>query len=157
MKNNKIIIFCILILGTIFLAGCSSNNTNGNTISNPDGVKVTLYKSQSCGCCAGYASALERQGFNVETVPTSNMAAIKDKYDVPSNMGSCHTAVIGDYFVEGHVPFEAIEKLLQEKPAIDGIALPGMPSGSPGMPGSKTEKWTIYSISNGQATEFMVI
>lgn len=62
---------------------------------------------------------------------------------------SCHTALINDYFVEGHVPIEAIDKLLTEKPKIKGIALPGMPSGSPGMSGFKLEKWKIYSLDNG--------
>lgn len=72
-------------------------------------------------------------------------------------MGSCHTAVIADYFVEGHIPIEAIEKLLEEKPGIDGIALPGMPTGSPGMPGQQTEAFKIYALSAGTASEFMTM
>ena len=70
-------------------------------------------------------------------------------------MESCHTAIFGDYFVEGHVPIEAVNKLLEEKPDIDGIALPEMPSGSPGMPGPKLEPFKIYSIKDGQASEFL--
>jgi hypothetical protein len=85
------------------------------------------------------------------------MASIKRKHQIPQNMESCHTAVIGDYFVEGHVPIEAIEKLLSEKPDIDGIALPGMPQGSLGMSGTKTAALKIYALSGGTASEFMTI
>ncbi len=85
------------------------------------------------------------------------MSSIKEKYQIPQNMESCHTAVIADYFVEGHVPIEAIEELLKEKLDIDGIALPGMPSGSPGMPGQKIEAFKIYALSDGMASEFMTI
>jgi hypothetical protein len=70
---------------------------------------------------------------------------------------SCHTVVIGDYYIEGHVPIEAILRLLEEKPAVDGIALPGMPQGSPGMDGEKEGPFTIYAIAGGQVTEFMTI
>ena len=76
---------------------------------------------------------------------------------ISTEMESCHTMVIDDYFVEGHMPFEAIEKLLSERPDIDGIALPDMPSGTPGMPGEKIEEWVIYSIKDGQTFIFMRI
>ncbi len=85
------------------------------------------------------------------------MSSIKKKYQIPQNMESCHTGVIEGYFVEGHVPVEAIEELLAEKPDISGIALPGMPPGSPGMPDQKTEAFKIYALSDGTASEFMII
>ncbi len=85
------------------------------------------------------------------------MSSIKRRLQISRNMESCHTAVIGDYFVEGHLPVEAVAKLLAEKPAIDGIALPGMPSGSPGMPGPKTAAFKIYALSDGKTSEFMTI
>ncbi len=85
------------------------------------------------------------------------MSAIKSKYKIPQGMESCHTAVIAGYFVEGHVPMEAIEKLLSEKPDIDGIALPGMPQGSLGMSGTKTAVFKIYALSAGTVSEFMTI
>lgn len=83
------------------------------------------------------------------------MLSVKEKYQIPPEMESCHTSVIGDYFVEGHMPVEVIDKLLEEKPEINGITLPGMPQGSPGMAGLKSGKWTIYSLSNGQSSEFL--
>ena len=152
----KLRIICgILIL--VIVAGCNTNNTNGN-IPQPTGGKiVTIYKSPSCGCCVGYTAELERQGFQVEIVKLTDMSPIKQKYNIPRNMESCHTAVIEGYFVEGHVPIEAINEMLEEKPDIDGIALPDMPSGSPGMPGQKTKSWTIYSLSEGEPTEFITI
>ncbi len=80
--------------------------------------------------------------------------AIRYPIRIPGDLWACHTAVIGGYAVEGHVPVEAIDRLLAEKPQIKGIALPGMPSGSPGMPGPKTEKFIIYTISDTKPAVF---
>ncbi len=153
-KTGRIFLF-ILILGALVLAGCSSNGAGVSDLGKLNGV-VTVFKSQSCGCCDAYASYLRSQGVKVETVQIDDMSVIKTKYGIPSSMESCHTSVIGDYFVEGHMPVEAYESLMNEKPAIDGIALPGMPSGSPGMPGSKREQWKVYSLSNGEVSEFKI-
>ena len=103
----------------------------------------------------GYEEYLRNNGFKVESVVTDDTDGIKEQLGMPEEMHSCHTTVIGDYFVEGHVPVEAIKRLLEEKPAIDGIALPGMPAGSPGMSGEKEGPFTIYVIVDGQATEFL--
>jgi len=100
---------------------------------------------------------MRAEGFGVESVVTDDVAAIKDDLQIPDEMRSCHTAIIGEYFVEGHVPAEAIQKLLEEQPEIDGIALPGMPQGSPGMGGEKSEPFVIYSVSNGLVAEFTTI
>lgn len=97
---------------------------------------------------------MEDEGFSVETVRTSDISSIKARYGIPANMESCHTAVIGDYFVEGHVPEEIIQKMLSEQPDIDGIMLPRMPSGSPGMPGQKTGVWIIYQLKDGEVSEY---
>lgn len=118
---------------------------------------VTIYKSASCGCCVHYAAYLGDQGYRAETVITEDMEAVKQKYGIPVAMQSCHTAVIGGYFVEGHVPVEAVQKLLRERPDIDGIALPGMPSGAPGMPGTKTKQFVVHALTGGRAEEFMVL
>ncbi len=107
---------------------------------------------------------MKEQGFQVETIYTTEetytedvSSALTKKYQIPRNMESCHTAVIEDYFVEGHMPVEAIIKLLEEKPDIDGISLPGMRSGSPGMPGQQAGAFKIYALSDGTTSEFMVI
>ncbi len=98
---------------------------------------------------------LQDQGFDVKVVNTDD-TSIKAQEGVPKDLRSCHTSVIGDYFVEGHVPVEAIRKLLAEKPAIKGIALPGMPAGAPGMGGDKTGPFVIYAVAaDGTSSEFM--
>lgn len=117
--------------------------------------KVTVYKSPDCGCCVQHAAYLRGLGFKVEIKNISNMSSIKKQHQISSEMESCHTEIIEGYFVEGHVPVEAINKLLEEKPDIDGISLPGMPSGSPGMPGLKLKDFVIYSITDGVFSEFM--
>lgn len=118
--------------------------------------KITVYKSETCGCCDGYALHLDKNGLDVNIIEVDDISPIKEKYKIPPNMQSCHTSVIGDYFVEGHVPVEAIRKLMQEKPDISGIGLAGMPSASPGMPGTKQGPFKIYSIAkDGSVKEFM--
>ncbi len=121
--------------------------------------EIMLYKSETCGCCSLYIDYLERNTeLKVNVVDAGGDNSIKDQYNIPTKLRSCHTAIYGDYFVEGHVPLEAIVKLIQEKPAIKGIALEGMPMGAPGMSGSAEGKFTVYAIQNdGSITEFMTI
>ncbi len=163
VKSAAVIIFIIMV--TVMVAGCSSSLTpskesqmnNGVTF---DEIKVMVFQLPNCECCGRYQGYLREQGFQVETTYVADMPSlhsIKRRHKIPQNMESCHTAVIGDYFIEGHVPVEAVEKLLEEKPDIDGIALPGMPSGSPGMPGQQTEAFKIYALSGGKTSEFMII
>lgn len=117
-------------------------------------VKATVYFSPTCSCCKQYITYLRSKGFDVEAKQTNNMLEIKEKYNIPSNVESCHTTIIGDYFVEGHMPIQFVEKLLAEKPDVDGIALPGMPQGSPGMPGFKSSSIEIHAVNNGNSSEF---
>ena len=119
---------------------------------------MTVLKSGGCGCCGVFGNYLEQKGFDVEINDVSDSISIKSQYKIPTSMESCHTTIIGNYFVEGHMPLEAIEKLIAEKPNIKGIALPGMPYGSPGMPGTKEGEFVIYAVQNdGSTTEFMRI
>tara|TARA_Y100000310_G_C20699925_1_gene828783 strand:- start:6720 stop:7148 length:429 start_codon:yes stop_codon:yes gene_type:complete len=138
-----------IFLPLIFLVACSQAPSNGTT--------ATVFKSPQCGCCVGFIGYLESDGYTVARRDTNAMDEIHRQHNIPSNIESCHTTIIGDYFVEGHVPMEAIDKLLTEKPDIDGIALPRMPSGSPGMPGPKRETWTIYALKDGKTSTFMTI
>lgn len=122
-------------------------------------IAVTLYKNPQCSCCEGYVAYLKENGFTVESKPTNDLAEISRKAGVPEQYQGCHTAFMEGYVVDGHVPVEAIRKLLAERPAVAGITLPGMPMGSPGMGGTKTEPFTIYAVSkDGSApTVFMTI
>lgn len=101
--------------------------------------EAVVYKNPQCGCCKGWATYLQRNGYKVTVIDVEDMEAMKRRLQVPDNLHSCHTAMIDGYVVEGHVPVEAIDKLLTKRPSFTGIASPGMPSGSPGMDGPKEE------------------
>lgn len=122
--------------------------------------KLVVYKSATCGCCALWTSYMQNKGYKVEVINTEKMDAVKEKYQVPESLYSCHTTVVNDgqYFVEGHIPEEAISKLLEEEPAISGIGMPGMPSASPGMPGKKLAPFDISQVTeDGQTSQYMSI
>lgn len=110
-------------------------------------VNATLFKNPSCACCDAYADYLRSNGFRVSVIEQPNMSLIKQKYGVRKDLKGCHSTVIGDYVVEGHVPVAPIKRLLMEKPAIKGISLPDMPQGSPGMSGSKESPFEVLSIT----------
>jgi hypothetical protein len=110
-------------------------------------IPVTLYKNPQCSCCESYAQYLNENGFKVEPKSTNDLAEISRKAGIPEELEGCHTSFIQGYVVDGHVPVKTIRKLLDEKPAIVGITLPGMPPGSPGMNGDKTGPLTVYAVS----------
>lgn len=146
-KNIGIIIFIIVIaLGSLFIGKIFSSKTN-NAPTNISAQKITVFQSPTCGCCGNYVAYLRKKGYEVESVKEPNMDSIKTKYNIPDSLVSCHTSVVGKYVVEGHVPVEVIEDLLGQKPNIAGIALAGMPSGSPGMPGTKFGPFEVHSIN----------
>ena len=111
-----------------------------------DRVDAIMYKNPGCECCDGHAEALRRAGFDVTVVPTPDLAAVKARAGVPAALQGCHTILVGGYAVEGHVPVAAVQRLLAERPAVQGIALPGMPAGSPGMGGVKTAPFRVLSF-----------
>jgi len=111
------------------------------------GIRATLFKNPQCSCCEGYADYLRQNGFQVDVKPTNDLAEISRKAGVPVELQGCHTMFIGDYVIDGHVPVNIVRKLLAERPAIAGITLPGMPMGSPGMVGAKTEKFVVYALT----------
>jgi hypothetical protein len=117
-----------------------------------------LFKNPQCNCCEGYADYLRQNSYTVTVTPTNDLAEMDRKAGIPESLEGCHTMFIGDYFVGGHVPVEALAKLLGEQPAIKGITLPGMPAGSPGMVGEKQEPFTIYGIAkDGTSSVYMKI
>lgn len=118
--------------------------------------QATLYKTPQCGCCEEYAKYLRENGFAVKVVPTHSLTLLKKKHGVPSSLEGCHTTLVGNYVVEGHVPLKTLNKLLTERPAIKGISLPGMPMGSPGMTGTKTAPFTMYEITHGSPKVYAV-
>jgi hypothetical protein len=121
------------------------------------GRRADLYKTPGCGCCDGYAEHLRANGFEVTVREAPDLAALTTAAGIPAPLQSCHMAMIDGYAVSGHVPIAQIERLLAERPALRGISLPGMPVGTPGMPGPKTETWTTFAIGeDGAPTVFAV-
>ncbi len=108
---------------------------------------VTLYKTPWCGCCAAWGEHLEAAGFAVATELLEDLGMVKRMAGVPPELEACHTALVGDYVVEGHVPATAVRRLLAEKPPLRGIATPGMPAGSPGMPSPRPESFTVFGFT----------
>ncbi len=110
-----------------------------------------VFKSPYCGCCQKWVDALEAQGHEVVTHPVENIHKIKFDAGLPAKLGACHTAFVEGYVVEGHVPIQAIDELLEEKPAIQGIAVPGMPGESLGMEqGGEPQPYIVYEFDKQQ-------
>jgi hypothetical protein len=126
-----------LVLGTFVLAGCSSAEADDRNV---------VYMTPTCGCCQLWVDHLEENGIDVEVRLVDNLTPAKMDNSIPYDLGSCHTAVIGGYVVEGHVPADVIKRMLNEKPDIKGIAVPGMPIGSPGMEGPNPEPYDILAF-----------
>ncbi len=161
----------IVLLFTGFFSPRSNPTTNEfvnnenlpeNTFTQENGLKISvvLYSSPTCGCCHKYVEYLNDNGFDTFQKRTEAYMDIKDENMIPENYRSCHTAIIGDYFIEGHIPLSVVFDLLSQTPDIDGISLPEMPDGSPGMEimgGEKNSDWVISSISNGQVVGIFAV
>jgi len=117
---------------------------------------MTVYKTPTCGCCAKWVDHMKAAGFDVKVQDMDDLTEIKQASGVPVRLRSCHTAVVGNYVVEGHVPADVVKKLLAEKPKTTGIAVPGMPVGSPGMEmGSEKAPYEVVTFDKtGKTTVF---
>ncbi|MEZ5931186.1 MAG: DUF411 domain-containing protein [Alphaproteobacteria bacterium] len=120
-----------------------------------EGTLVKVYKSPTCGCCSMWVEHLLASGFEVEAEDVADLDAVKRMAGVPGHLLACHTAMVDGYVIEGHTPAAAIEKLLAERPAIRGLAVPGMPAGSPGMPSSEPERYDVIAFGGGEDHVFM--
>jgi hypothetical protein len=120
----------------------------------PPRPEVTVYKSPTCGCCTEWVAHLRRHGFRVKTADLTDLQPIKTRHGVPAALQSCHTALVDGYVVEGHVPADLVDRLLQERPGIVGIAVPGMPVGSPGMevPGRPADPYQVVTFDRSGQT-----
>jgi hypothetical protein len=115
---------------------------------------MTVYKSPTCGCCANWITHLQHNGFDVKAVNVEDIDAVKRTYGVPAALGSCHTGLVNGYVIEGHIPADAVHRFLREKPAgAVGIAVPGMPAGSPGMEmGNRKDPYNIMRFDKSGAS-----
>lgn len=120
--------------------------------------RITVYLTPTCGCCGLWASRMRDAGFLVEEIALRDLTAIRRQAAVPPDLVSCHTALFGRYVLEGHVPAVAIDRLSAEQPSIRGLAVPGMPIGSPGMEGPDPEPYDVLAFqADGSRWVFMSI
>jgi hypothetical protein len=142
------VVLALLGLGAYLQWGSSSSSVSADLPS------VTVYKSPTCGCCGDWVTHLRDSGFPVEVEARANLRPVKQQLGVPDELASCHTAVVGNYVVEGHVPAEQVKRLLREGPDLRGVSVPGMPIGSPGMErGDRVEPYAVVGFTaNGDTT-----
>jgi hypothetical protein len=117
--------------------------------------KIQVFKTPTCGCCKMWVEHLTASGFEVEAEDLAELDAVKQMAGVPDHLLSCHTGIVEGYTVEGHVPAAAIDKLLAERPSIKGLAVPGMPAGSPGMPSPEPERYDVIAFGDSKDRVFM--
>ena len=154
-------VFVVALAATsLILMGCTAINQTRPTAAESDSdaqtvlaSEMTVFRSPTCGCCGKWIAHAKAAGFPVKDEITEDMSAVKQQYGVPASMTSCHTTVVGNYVIEGHVPAEDVQRLLAEKPDIAGIAVPGMPVGSPGMEsGDYIEPYAVFSFTESGET-----
>ena len=136
----------VLVAGLIPQVACSDTGRQTELES------ITVYKSPTCGCCTKWVSHLQKNGFEVEAINRQDMNEIKTGAGIPRQLASCHTAKIGGYVIEGHVPAGDIKRLLKERPDVSGLTVPGMPMGSPGMEGHRQDKYDVLTFTESGET-----
>ena len=138
-RSRKMPVARLLVLFFVLAASLA-----GTSLSGPaHAATLTVYKSPWCGCCSGWADGLKAEGHSVTIENIENLDTIKKMAGVPESLQACHTALVDGYVVEGHVPIKDIERLLAERPAARGLAVPGMPGGSLGMEGAAPERYEV--------------
>jgi hypothetical protein len=138
----------LAIVATITAASAPATRQTSSTA-----VEVIVFKSPTCGCCKEWVAHLRKHAFTVVSRDTSDVSSVKRTAQVPSNLHSCHTAFVNGYVVEGHVPAEDIQRMLKDKPRIAGIAVAGMPAGSPGMEvGSRKDPYNVVAFKRDGST-----
>ncbi|MBN8975966.1 MAG: DUF411 domain-containing protein [Rhizobiales bacterium] len=116
---------------------------------------IRVHKDPNCGCCSGWVRHLEAAGFGITVLEEGNLQTVRKRLGVPSDLTACHTAEAGGYVIEGHVPASAIQRLLKERPEATGVAVPGMPAGSPGMEGGTPERYAVVLFGPKGRRPFM--
>jgi hypothetical protein len=141
------------IAAGLIVSACSIANPGGQSAI---AAELTVFRSPTCGCCSLWIDHMEQAGFTVRDEVTEDMTAVKQEYGLPQNLASCHTTLADGYVIEGHIPAADVQRLLTEKPDIAGIAVPGMPIGSPGMEsGNYVEPYTVFSFTDtGETAAF---
>jgi hypothetical protein len=136
----------------VMLAGLIPQLVFADTGRSADLEPITVYKSPSCGCCSKWVQHLQDNGFMVESINRNDMNSVKSDAGIPRQLASCHTAIISGYVLEGHVPATDIKRLLKERPDVAGLAVPGMPMGSPGMEGHRQDRYEVLTFTETGGT-----
>lgn len=116
---------------------------------------ITVHKDPNCGCCSGWVRHLQEAGFAVRVEETTDLESVRARLGVPQELTACHTAEMNGYLLEGHVPAAAVRRLLSERPSARGLAVPGMPVGSPGMDGGSPQSYTVVLFGPAGSSPFM--
>ncbi|NND55567.1 MAG: DUF411 domain-containing protein [Gammaproteobacteria bacterium] len=134
----------VAVAAVVLLLNSATALSSDNGIA---GLVLEVYKTPTCGCCGKWVDHLRDHGFEVKVNEVSNTRAVQDRAGVPRELRSCHTAIVGEYFVEGHTPADVIEQFFTEQPeGVRGIGVPGMPMGSPGMESPNPEVYDIIAV-----------
>lgn len=159
--SRRTLIGAGITLSALLMSGCGSGAAESANQASSDPAPVasgasltemTVYRDPNCGCCEAWAAQARQAGFEAKVVNDNDMSAVKQRLGVPEALGSCHTAVVAGYAIEGHVPFEDIRRVLLEKPTgVSGLAVPGMPAGSPGMevPSGMKQPYEVIAFGQG--------
>lgn len=144
---SRVPVFLRFLLLPLLLGACGADDPASAARSSDSPPPITVYKSPTCGCCGLWVDHMREAGFRVEVIEEQNLGPRKAALGVPPGMGSCHTATVGGYVIEGHVPADDVRRLLLERPAARGLAVPGMPIGSPGMEmGHRRDPYTVWLL-----------
>lgn len=153
---RNVLFACLVLLGLAFVACAKSKSSEEVSIDQKSELpQIVVYKSPTCGCCNHWEDHLKMNGFKVVSHKEENMQAVKNKYGVTRKIASCHTALVGGYVIEGHVPAKDIKRLLREKPRVVGLTAPGMPQKSPGMQehGKEPKNYDVLSFTKKGQTK----
>ena len=147
---RHLVVSAVLLMSLGGLQACGA----GDTPADPKLPMLVVHKNASCGCCGAWVKHMRHAGFPVSVANIDNLGPVKERVGIPAAMGSCHTAEIGGYFVEGHVPAEDVKRLLVEHPNAKGLTVPGMPIGSPGMEvaSRKAQPYDVYLVASDGST-----
>ncbi|MBE8965148.1 DUF411 domain-containing protein [Nostocales cyanobacterium LEGE 12452] len=154
----------VLTLGVLSILGSTAPMSHAQTVFSSSHIQeqqtpskstvlnATVYHSPDCNCCGGWIEHLKTQGFKITDFSTPDIETVKQKYNVPDNLSSCHTAIVNGYVIEGHVPADDIKRLLQEKPNVVGLSVPQMPVGTPGMEmGDRKDPFSVLSFDRNNS------
>ena len=149
----KIFVLSLFLVLVSTLPACE--NPQDTALTQSPSAAISVYKTPTCGCCTKWVDHLREKGFTVETHDQPSLTALKQEHGIPRGAEACHTALVDGYVIEGHVPAREIARLLEERPNVRGLVVPGMPLGSPGMEADRTDPYSVLAFDDkGRVSTF---